>query len=283
MTAKYHVAIPTYQRPQQLMEQTMATLRGKRVPMDQVHVFLHQHDPCLDDYLLMLDLVPGVNVVVTQAQGIGEQRTAITEHFPAGTNIVCMDDDIQGVMSATGRKWADVFQVPDLDLLFTAMFDELHKQGLYVWGLNPVDNPWFLTPGRVSAGLKLVMFTMFGFINRPGHPVHQGTVRYKDEQELSLRAWWYDGGVLRNDGVAVKTKFYAPGGCQAAGRSWEDVDESVQSLLVQWPGLIQRSKKRKDKSPWPEVQLTYKKRTDGHPLDVPPPGAGILASMQALL
>lgn len=276
----YQVAIPSYQRPLELRAQSLATLRNKQVPMDRVHVFLHDNDPHLDEYLLHLDLL-GVNVVVTPARGIGEQRTAITEHFAPGTQIVCMDDDIQGVMSATGPRWADAFQVPDLDQLFSAMFEALEEEGLQVWGLAPVDNPFFLKPGRLSTGLKLVMFTMFGFINRPGHPVHQGTVRYKDEQEFSLRAWWYDGGVVRNDGVAVKTTFYAPGGCQAAGRSWDEVEESVQSLLVQWPGLIKRAPKRK--SEWPEVALARRQRFAGNHEDVPPPGAAALEAMHALL
>lgn len=276
----YVVAIPSYQRPQPLAEQTLTTLMSKGVDLDQVHVFLHDNDPYLEQYLLMADVL-GFHAVVTQARGIGEQRTAITQHFAPGTHVVGMDDDIQGVMSATGPRWANAFQVPDLDLLFTSMFEEVEREGLYVWGLAPVDNPFFLKPGQVSTGLKLVMFTLFGFINRPGHPVHTGTVRYKDEQEFSLRAWWYDGGAARNDGVAVKTTFYTDGGCQAAGRNVDQVEESVQSLLVQWPGLIHRAPKRK--SDWPEVRLARRKRTEGHPVDSLPPGAHLLEAMDALL
>lgn len=265
----YVVAIPSYQRPNELFAQSIATLSAKRVPMDQVYVFLHDHDPHLDAYLDKLDML-GVHAVVTPARGIGEQRTAITEHFAPGTHVVGMDDDIQGVMSTTGPRWANAFQVPDLHALFTEMFAHIKEEGLSVWGLAPVDNPFFLKPGRISLGLKLVMFTMFGFINRPGHPVHQGTVRYKDEQEFSLRAWWYDGAVARNDGVAVKTTFYSDGGCQAAGRNFDQVDESVESLLVQWPGLINRAPKRK--SPWPEVALARRQRHPGNPDHALPPG-----------
>jgi hypothetical protein len=174
----------------------------KGVDLDKVHVFLHDNDPHLEKYLDRLDVL-GSAAVVTPARGIGQQRQAIVDHFPAGTNIVCMDDDIQGVMSTTGPRWANVYQVEDLDAVFRSMFEVTAREGLYVWGLAPVDNPFFLKPGQCSTGLKLVMFTMFGFVNRPGHPVHLSTVQYKDEQEFSLRAWWYDGGVVRNDGIAV--------------------------------------------------------------------------------
>jgi hypothetical protein len=272
----YVVAIPSYQRPAALFEHSIATLASKQVPLDKVHVFLHDNDPHLDEYLLKLDLL-GANAVVTQARGIGEQRTAITNHFPAGAQVVGMDDDIQGVMSTTGPRWAHAYQVDNLDALFTHMFAHIQEEGLKVWGLAPVDNPFFLKPGQISHGLKLVMFTMFGFINRPGHPVHHGTVRYKDEQEFSLRAWWYDGGAARNDGVAVKTTFYSDGGCQAAGRDYAQVDESVESLLVQWPGLIKRAPKRK--SDWPEVALARRGRHAGNPEHALPPGAQLLQEL----
>lgn len=265
----YVVAVPSYQRPGQLFQHTLATLREKQVPEDQVHVFLHDNDPYLAQYQGQLELL-GVHTVVTAARGIGEQRAAIQGHFPAGQQIVSMDDDIRGVMSTTGPRWANAYQVDNLDQVFKDMFAFLALEDLYVWGLAPVDNPFFLKPGQISTGLKLVMFTLYGFINRPGHPVHQGTVRYKDEQEFSLRAWWYDGGAARNDGIAVKTDFYTDGGCQAAGRNYDQVEESVVSLLQQWPGLIRRAEKRK--SAWPEVALARRKRTTGHPVETPPPG-----------
>lgn len=276
----YVVAIPSYQRPDRLFEHSIATLASKRVPLDRVYVFLHEHDPFLETYLLKLELL-GVNAVVTDARGIGAQRQAITEYFPVGAQVVGMDDDIQGVMSATGPRWVHAYQVPDLHELFQEMFFETELQGLKVWGLAPVDNPFFLKPGRISTGLKLVMFTLFGFINRPGHPVHESTVRYKDEQEFSLRAWWYDGGVARNDGVAVKTVFYADGGCQAEGRNFDQVEESVESLLRQWPGLIARAPKRK--SEWPEVSLARRKAHAGNPVESLPPGVAARAAAMAEL
>jgi hypothetical protein len=64
--------------------------------------------------------------------------------------------------------------------------------------------------------------------------------------------------------------FYADGGCQAAGRNYDQVEESVVSLMAQWPGLISRAKTKRDD--WPEVRLARRKRDEGHPLDSLPPG-----------
>jgi len=121
-----------------------------------------------------------------------------------------------------------------------------------------------------STGLKLVMFNLYGFVNRPGHPVHAQTVKYKDEQELTLRAWWYDGGVVRSDDTAPVGEFYTPGGCQADGRHYEEVRASAEALIAQWPGYVRWNTKKK--SDWPEVDLVRKPRGAGHPVDIPPPG-----------
>lgn len=270
----YQVAIPSYQRPQELVGKTLRTLEEKGVTFDRITVFLHHTDPFLSEYAEALDMLD-VKSVVTSANGIGEQRLAILEHYDLGERVVSIDDDITDVMSATGKNWRTEYTVPSLDAFFRQMFFEIDQRELSIWGTAPVDNPFFMTPDRISEGLKLVMYTMYGFINRGSdHPIHEQTVRYKDEQEFSLRAWWYDGGVARSESVAVKTEFFTAGGCQAAGRTFEQVEESVQSLLCQWPDLIRRNDKRK--SDWPEVQLARRARTEGHPLDTPPPGVDLL-------
>lgn len=271
MTDPYRVVIPSFQRPERLFAQTLTTLKDKGVPLELVDVFLHDNDPRLDDYLnsfLYVDATP----VVTPARGIGQQRQAIVDHYAEGTRLVGMDDDIEDVIATTGPRWANVFSVPDLHTRFVEMFNWCDLEGLHVWGTAPVNNPFFMkewgTPP--SVGLKLCMFTLFGWINRPGHPVHTQTVQYKDEQEFSLRAWWYDGAVLRADDMAVKTVFYADGGCTAAGRNWQQVEDSVVSLIQQWPDLVSRNTKKG--SEWPEIKLARRQRTNGHSVDSLPPG-----------
>jgi hypothetical protein len=271
MTDPYRVVIPSYQRPERVVGQTLRTLAAKGVPDELITVFLHDNDPHLKEYTRRLH-DEQIDYYVTTARGIGEQRQAIVNRYPEGTKLVGMDDDIEEVICTTGPRWANVLPVADLHAKFVEMFNWCELEDLYVWGTAPVNNPFFMkewgTPP--SVGLKLCMFTMFGWINRPGHPVHTQTVQYKDEQEFSLRAWWYDGAVLRADDMAVKTVFYADGGCTAAGRNYQQVEDSVVSLMQQWPELITRNTKKG--SEWPEVKLARRQRTNGHPVDSLPPG-----------
>lgn len=267
----YNVVIPSYQRPEGLVRKTLSTLLGGGVPRDAITVYLHSHDPFIETYVDLLGGM-GINARITNHRGIGPQRQQILRDFPAGERIVSMDDDIKRVMRAVAPSGKDALvRVADLDAWFRQMFADTEREGLHVWGAAPVPNAFYMRHDRpYSTGLKLVMFNLYGFVNRPGHPVHEQTVKYKDEQELTLRAWWYDGGVLRSDDTAPVGEFYTPGGCQADGRHYEEVRVAAAALIAQWPDHLRWNTKKK--SDWPEVDLVRQPRTAGHALDVPPPG-----------
>lgn len=265
----YQVAIPSYQRADRLSRSALPLLLERGVPADAITVFLHDNDPQYREYVSTVGVGMGVRIQVTDARGITDQRTRILNHYPQGTNLLSVDDDVTNIRRALDRKTLE--PVDDLDALFRHMFATTRARGLYVWGLSPVPNAYFMKPGEINEGLKFLIFTVWGCIVRHNHPVHQFTVPYKDEHELSLRAWWYDGATVRHDGVAANANYYtAPGGCQAAGRDLAQVETSVESLLHQWPGLVRRNLKRK--SDWPEIVLATRRRTDGHAPDVEPPG-----------
>jgi hypothetical protein len=263
----YQVAIPSYQRADRISN-TLALLTSRGVQASRITIFLHNNDPQAAAYR-MVAADWGTRLTTTTARGITAQRTAIMNAYPEGTHLLSIDDDVTEIREAVDKK--TLRPVLDLDGLFRTMFAETMARGLYVWGLSPVPNAYFMKPGEINEGLKFLIFTVWGAVVRHNHVVHQFTVPYKDEHELSLRAWWYDGATVRHDGVAANANYYtAPGGCQAAGRDLAQVEASVQSLLHQWPGLIRRNLRRK--SDWPEVVLASRKRHAGHPANVDPPG-----------
>lgn len=269
--ADYQVAIPSYKRPDGLMSKTIPLLMAGGVDPLRITVFLHDNDPDRAAYERVLRGT-GITVTATTRRGITDQRTGIIDAYPAGTPLVCMDDDVTGVVEAVTKK--KLGPVADLDGLFRSMFLDTAARDLWVWGLAPVANAFYLTPGRRAEGLKFLIFTLYGCFTRPGHPVHTFTVPYKDEHELSLRAWWWDGAVLRHDGMAAKANFYtAPGGCQGQ-RTVALVVESVASLRAQWPGLVRMNTRKKDTG-FPEITLAPQRRHGGHPPHVPPPGVAI--------
>jgi len=264
----YRVAIPSYRRPKTLSERALPLLLNGGVEPRRVRVFCHDNDPDLPAYR---DVVAtfGVELETTTQRGITAQRTHIAAAFPPGTPVLNVDDDVTALEQALDQK--TLRPVKNIDALVLDMFTTTAGRDLWVWGLAPVVNAYFMRPDRVTEGLKFLIFTFWGCFSRPGHPVHQFTVPYKDEHELSLRAWWWDGATVRHDGVAARANFYTlPGGCQAAGRDHAQISASVDSLLAQWPGLVRRNHRRK--SEYPEIVLATKKRHRGHPITTPPPG-----------
>lgn len=268
MSNGYQVAIPSYLRPVMLAQRTLPFLIEGGIRLDRITVFVHDNDPHLFQYQEITEAA-GVNLEVTTARGINEQRAAIRSHYGDGTMLVQVDDDVTGLYEALDAKTLD--PVHDVAAFFEAMFREMLVHGLYSWGLTPVMNAYFMKPGAYSTGLKFVIFSLFGTIVRRDHPVNTVTVATKDDYEYSLRSWWYDGGILRNEHVAAKADIYkAPGGCQNT-RTVELAEESVQSLIRQWPGLVRRNERRK--SDFPEILLARRPRHAGYPITSKPPGA----------
>lgn len=263
----YRVAIPSYQRPHMLTERTLPMLLNGGVTPDRITIFVHDNDPHLDAYQ-QLASTSGTELHITTARGINAQRDRIRHHYPPGTPLVQTDDDLTHLTQATDPK--TLRTITNIDTLIRNMFLGTAGHDLYVWGLSPVVNPFFMKPGHLTEGLKFLIYTMIGCFNRPDHPVHTTTVPTKDDYELSLRAWWYDGAVLRNDGVAARADIYkAAGGCQLT-RKPEHAHQAVDSLIQQWPGLVRRNTRRK--SDHPEILLAPKPRHTGHPPTTPPPG-----------
>lgn len=264
----YRIAIPTYLRPQGAVTHTLPVLMAGGVDPARITVFLHAHDPALPETLAAL-APTGVRTATTTMTGIRAQRQAIVSSYPPGTPLVQVDDDLRRLAEArVGEKKLQT--VRDVDGFLRSMFMETAARDAWVWGLAPVGNPFYMTPGRVSEGLRLCLAGLHGVFTRPGHPVHVSTVETKEDYELSLRAWWYDGAVVRNDGTHAEVeKSGSPGGITTA-RTAQVEEASVQTLTAMWPGLVKRNTKRT--GPYAEILLTTRPRTRGHDVTVPPPG-----------
>jgi hypothetical protein len=258
----YVVAIPSFQRAAGLEAKTLTFLREGGVDLSRVHVFLHAYETQTDEYEALAART-GITLQQTDKVGITAQRTGIPHFFKPGTPIVHMDDDVTGIVEAIDTK--HLRDTDDVHSFFRRMFEETHGRGLWVWGLAPVINPFYMRAGHLGEGLKFLIFSLYGSFARPGHPVYDHRVKYKDEHEFSLRAWWYDGAVVRHDGAAARANFMTdPGGCQGdqpAGhaRDWANVEASIEQLEADWPGLIRRNTRKKDTG-FTEITLAPKKR-----------------------
>lgn len=263
--ASYRVAVPSYRRVDTLATRTLPMLLTGGVAPDRIAVYAHASDDNLPDYRGLCDSA-GITLRVSDVRGIAAQRETILADHPPGTALLQVDDDVSGVFEAIDTKY--LRRVDDVDGFARRMFAETTRRDLWVWGLAPVPNAFFLTPGRLFEGLKFAIFSFLGCYTRPGHPVHTTTVETKEDYELCLRAWWWDGGILRHDGAAARADHYSAGGCSQL-RTPAIESASAEALSAAWPGLVRPNTRRQ--GPYAEVLLARRGRGPSRaPSETPP-------------
>lgn len=264
----YQVVVPSYRRAQRLAENTLTTLLNGNIPPELITIYTHDNDPQHAAYQDVATAL-GTNHIATPARGIIQQRRWISDNTPTGTHIVTLDDDVKS-LKTLGRG-GKLHPVTDLDKYFRDMFQETRNTGLKTWGLAPVGNPYFMREGTTD-NLKFLIYTCIGYINEPDNPAQHNTVTTKDDYEHSIRRWWWDGGVLRDNGTWAEADVYkAAGGLMGTGqRTPQKAEDAIRELERQWPGIIRRNTRRK--SDYPEITLNPKPRHNGNPHTTPPPG-----------
>jgi hypothetical protein len=146
-------------------------------------------------------------------KGLVQQRQFIMESFPAGKNIVFLDDDVSSIdLSMSG-----IFKDQTLDYFIRYAFKESKKCGSYIWGVYPVFNPFFRgAREEVSTCLNYIVGAFYGIINRPKLPSLRLLLTesngQKEDVERTLKYFITDGIVIRFNKVGFETKYYGKSG-----------------------------------------------------------------------
>jgi hypothetical protein len=177
--------------------------------------------------------------IVIGKTGLVHQRRFIVKYFKEGTRIVSIDDDVASVHEKV-EKEKTLRQLKNVHAFFKSAFQRCENEGLYMWGIYPVLNDFYMRPG-VSTDLKFIVGPMHGFINRHSRDI-MPTLPEKNDVELSILYYLKDGGVVRFNNIAVKTKYFNPNGglgdfnsrFQAHQKSAEALQARYQDLGYIW-------------------------------------------------
>jgi hypothetical protein len=206
--SNYVVAIPTYNRAQEVVSKTLTTLLDGKVSKDRIYLFVANKS----QEKLYEEAVPKTmyHKIVVGKLGITNQRKFISKYFPENQYIVSVDDDVEELLMMKNPE--TLVKIKDVDKFFNEAYAELKSENLYIWGIYPVRNPFFMKK-KISTDLKFVIGVLFGYINRHlkklEPSIHSET---KEDYEQSILYYKMDGGVLRYNYITPKTKFNAPGG-----------------------------------------------------------------------
>ena len=135
---------------------------------------------------------------------------------------------------ARGQSLHKLVKLKDLDGFFKDAYKVLKREHLYIWGVYPVRNAFFMY-NKITTDLKFIIGVTFGYINRKLKDLIP-TAEGKEDIEQSILYYKKDGGVVRFNNVVPKTKFNAPGGL---GTDRFDMNKKAAEYLKKtYPDII---------------------------------------------
>lgn len=253
----YIIVIPTYKRYELLNTHTLSTLERHKININKIFIFVANSNE-EKNYKKTLDSKYHKNIIVGK-KGLKNQRNFINSYFPEMQCIVEIDDDVEEIFELNHPikedyfQWIDLepnqlknkefrkkqFLIPIINLnkLIHNSFKKCIIQGIYLWGVYPTPNPYFMSFSSTNK-LNFIVGPLFGFINRHDKALKL-TMNEKENSERTLQYYSLDGAVLRYNNITIKTKFYNnPGGMQAEGKDRkEEAKKSVIKLHKKYPTL----------------------------------------------
>lgn len=248
----YIVAIPTYNRVQEVSNKTLLTLKDGGVSKSKIYLFVANKQ----QYDLYEENVPKnlYHKIIIGKKGITNQRIFISQYFREGQYVISMDDDVEELEILKGEK---LVRLKNLDNFFMDAYKLMKKEKLFIWGIYPVRNPFFMY-NDTTFDLRFIIGVTFGFIVRHDKNLKMSiNAETKEDYEQTILYYKMDGGVIRFNNITAKTKFNAPGGLGTD--RFERNKKAAEYLVKKYPDIVTR-KDRKDGTPEVKLnKLPYKK------------------------
>ena len=128
-----------------------------------------------------------------------------------------MDDDIEELFYRINDTEQAILN--DLSKFIQKTENYMEKTGAHLWGVYPVNNPYFKPKLEISTDLQFIIGVFHGYINR--HDINlYPSVRciVKEDYEQSILFYKKDKSIIRFNNIRFKTKFNADGGLI---KSWD--------------------------------------------------------------
>ena len=227
----YKIVIPSYQRPQIFKDKTLALLKKYKIPIDNIDLLLGTPEEG-QEYRKVLGNSFATNFIYHGQKGIGAVRNWIKWYYKYQTNVkyvVYLDDDITSILD-----WQT--PIENLESFIENMFYETETRKLNLWGISAFHNPFFMKK-TITTNLKYICGAFSGeIIDRTKHDIYCD-VDHGEDFQFTCEYFLRDGGVLRNNGVCIVTKYFGDGGINA---SYGGLEERKKDMEVQCKYLNER-------------------------------------------
>lgn len=221
------IAIPSYQRPAILKNQTLAFLKKNRYPTNLITIFVASEEQ-KKLYSENIDSSLYGEIIVGEL-GLKEQRRFISQYYREGLMIAQMDDDVKGIKC----------HLYCFNQMITLAQQLLEKEKAGLFGIMPNDDARRFQEDYTTH-LAHILGSFFICINHKGLEV---TCEEKEDYERTLLYFKKYGKVIRYRGAGVITDYAKnPGGLQQPGREERMLESSVY-LSEKYPELCKSVRK----------------------------------------
>ena len=192
------IAIPSHERPE-LLKQTLQRIKNYNFNQTP-YVFLADKKQ-LEKYKSITDC----QFIITNTKGIQKTRNFIYSFFDVNDFVICFDDSFTGLVKKNKKKLIDFV---DVKKLCDVGYNEMKKKGTCMFGINIVENPFFMK-NIIQFGNYLLSAKFCGFIKQPTKIME--SINYSglcEDQETCLRVVSFYGGVIRFSGISFNKPKY---------------------------------------------------------------------------
>ncbi len=261
---EYVVAIPSHRRSVIFAKRTLKYLRTTNLDLDKITLFLSDEEDT--EAYEMWDL----RTVIAPGKNATDKFNAIHYHYPVGTRVFVMEDDIHNLCYRDDHGTPKRTWVSDLDGMIVESFHEL-EGGL--WGINPSDSTHYttmwteLSPTKpdgkkfqFSRKLNIIVAHAFGFVSTQDSELAVSEASKTDYERSCLYFERY-GEVLRRFDVGVKTKSYVNDGGMQSDHTRKErrelEDKACDNLVARFPELLDHNFNKE--SIFSELRIRYRR------------------------
>lgn len=233
-----HFGIASYKRPES--QRTLSYLERLGVDKSKIIVSVQTRD----DKAAYEDAGIAERVgslVYREGRNVSDNRNALLDSVPDGSRIVLMDDDIKAVCRLSCGVLHPVESPDELEALITRGYALAAKHHTVGFGLYPVKNAYFMSPGYASR--SICIGTMLGLTTISGMRFDPA-FSTKEDYEYCCKAINRYGAFIRLNDAVCDAQHYSKGGCEDFWNDTSTVRDTARRLVGRYPGILELNSKK---------------------------------------
>jgi hypothetical protein len=231
-----HFGIPSYRRPQEVL--TLDLLESAGIPSDRITISTQTKE---DWEAYTEKHGDRAHIIYHPGECVADNRNTLLDHFPAGTRLVIMDDDVKAIaMLDRAGKRTETLPANILPELIAGSYGRAAVNGALTWGVYPVDNAYFMS--RKTDSRAILIGTLLGITTRKEYRFDP-EYYIKDDYDYCLQQIAHGRPVMRINYLVCRAKHKSKGG-NIDNLTTDKLKADYERITSRYPALVKGNTKR---------------------------------------